>query len=160
MLALLCCRRCGSVNWDGGDAEGASATRLEEPPPIASTAACRGGRARAEHVRHRPGGIWLRPPPNRGGERRRGNAQLLRAAEKRLKTSKTEGGGSLCRGGWWGGGDPRGTKSAPVDLVVAKAEEGTRPGLSPPPPLLAGVRRDLLPTHPLAVGPLTPGPAG
>ena len=33
MLALPCCCRGGSVNWDGDSAEGASATGLEEEPP-------------------------------------------------------------------------------------------------------------------------------
>ena len=35
MLALPCCRHCGSVNWggaEGGCVEGASATGSEEPP--------------------------------------------------------------------------------------------------------------------------------
>ena len=54
MLALPCCRRGGSVDWDGEGAEGASATGSEELPPAAS-AATRGeggGGAHAEHVRH------------------------------------------------------------------------------------------------------------
>ena len=42
MLALPCCRRCGSVDWDGGGAEGTSAIGSEELPPAASTAACGG----------------------------------------------------------------------------------------------------------------------
>ena len=45
MLALPCCRRSGNVDWDGGSAEGASATGSEEFPPTASTAACGGGGA-------------------------------------------------------------------------------------------------------------------
>ena len=42
MLALPCCRRCGSVDWDGGGAEGASATGSEELSPTASFVACGG----------------------------------------------------------------------------------------------------------------------
>ena len=34
MLALPCCRRCGSVNWDGVGAEGASAIGSEELPQL------------------------------------------------------------------------------------------------------------------------------
>ena len=75
MLALPCCRRCcGSVDRDGGGAEGASATESEEPPLTASTAVCGGGGGEgegggcAEHVRHRPVVLRLRPPPSpRGG---------------------------------------------------------------------------------------------
>ena len=33
MLALLCCRRGGSVDWDGDGAEGASAIGSEEETP-------------------------------------------------------------------------------------------------------------------------------
>ena len=44
MLALPCCRRCGSLDRDGGGAEGASATGSQEVPPAASTVACGGGR--------------------------------------------------------------------------------------------------------------------
>ena len=48
MLALPCCRCCSSVDWDGGGAEGASATGSEKLPPTASTAACgEGGRERS-----------------------------------------------------------------------------------------------------------------
>ena len=48
MLALLCCRRGGSVDWDGDGAEGASATGSEEeetPPAAPSAARGRGGGA-------------------------------------------------------------------------------------------------------------------
>ena len=46
MLALPCCRRCcGSVDWDCGDAEGASPTGSKEFPLSASSAA-RGGDGR------------------------------------------------------------------------------------------------------------------
>ena len=34
-----CCRRCGSVDWGGEGAEGASATGSEELPPALSAAA-------------------------------------------------------------------------------------------------------------------------
>ena len=49
MLALPCCRRGGSVDWDGGGAEGASAIGSEELPPAALAAACGegGGHARS-----------------------------------------------------------------------------------------------------------------
>ena len=48
MLVLPCCRRCGSVDWDGGGVEGAPGIGSEELPPTASTAACGGGgRARS-----------------------------------------------------------------------------------------------------------------
>ena len=73
MLALPCCRRCcGSVDWDGGGAEGASAIGSDEPPLTVSTAVYGGGsrrgRACAEHVRHRPVGLRVRPLPSpRGG---------------------------------------------------------------------------------------------
>ena len=45
MLALPCCRRGGSVDWDGDDAEGAPATGSEEEgtPPAAPSAARGGG---------------------------------------------------------------------------------------------------------------------
>ena len=44
MLALPCCRRGDSVDWDGGGAEGAPAIGSEEEaPPIASLAARWGG---------------------------------------------------------------------------------------------------------------------
>ena len=44
VLALPCCRRGSSVDWDGGGAEGAPAIGSEEEaPPIASLAACGGG---------------------------------------------------------------------------------------------------------------------
>ena len=157
MLALPCRRRCGSVDWDGGGAEGASATGSEELPLTVSPAACGGGGGE----RSMPatdlvafGGSRRR---TRGGDRRRGNPRLLRASEMRLKTSRGDwgGGGSLCRGGWQGGipwcrqcpGGPRGGGGG-----------GPAPGCRPH--LLAGVRRDLLPPHPLAVGPLPPGPPG
>ena len=39
MLALLCCRRGGSEDWDGEGAEGASAIESEELPPAAPVAA-------------------------------------------------------------------------------------------------------------------------
>ena len=39
MLALQCCRRDGSEDWDGEGAEGASATGSEELPPVAPAAA-------------------------------------------------------------------------------------------------------------------------
>ena len=41
MLALPCCRRGGRVDWDGGGAEGASATgsEEEEAPPAAPSVA-------------------------------------------------------------------------------------------------------------------------
>ena len=38
MVALLCCPRGGSVDWDGGRTEGASANGSHEPPPAASAA--------------------------------------------------------------------------------------------------------------------------
>ena len=43
------------MDWDGDGAEGAAATGSEEDqtPPAAPSAARRGGRARAQHVRHR-----------------------------------------------------------------------------------------------------------
>ena len=44
MLALPCCRRYSGVDWDGGGAEGTSATGSEEVPPTASTVVCGGGR--------------------------------------------------------------------------------------------------------------------
>ena len=43
MRALPCCRRCGSVDWDGGGTEGASAIVSEGFSPTASTPACAGG---------------------------------------------------------------------------------------------------------------------
>ena len=44
MLALPCCRRGGSVDWDGDGAGGAPATGLEEEaPPTASPDALGGG---------------------------------------------------------------------------------------------------------------------
>ena len=69
MVALPWCRRRGSVDGDGGGVEGASAIGSEELLPIVSTAASGGGGGVcAEHVRHRPGGLRLRPPTNpRGG---------------------------------------------------------------------------------------------
>ena len=42
MFALPCCRHCGSVDWGGEGAEGASATGSEEPS-LASLAIARGG---------------------------------------------------------------------------------------------------------------------
>ena len=39
MLALPCCRRGGSEDWDGEGAEGASATGSEELPLAALAAA-------------------------------------------------------------------------------------------------------------------------
>ena len=54
MLALPCCRRGGSVDWDGGGVEGASATGSEELPPRGAgrSVGGGGGGAYAEHVRH------------------------------------------------------------------------------------------------------------
>ena len=66
----------------------------------------------------------------------------------RLKTSGSDDGARSAKGG---GGC--GANSAPVAPAVAEADEGIGPGL-PPPPLLAGVRRDPLPPHPLAAGSL------
>ena len=78
MLALPCCRRCGSVDWGGEGAEGASATGSEEPLLTAS-AAVRGGRARSMSATDLVAFGWghLRPL---GVDRRRGTARLLRAA--------------------------------------------------------------------------------
>ena len=58
-----------------------------------------------------------------------------------------------------GGGVLR-RRQCPRAPAVAGADEGTGPGLPPPPPLLAGVRRDPLPPHPLAAGSRPPGPPG
>ena len=52
MLALPCCRRCGSVDWGSEGAEGASATGSEERPLASPAAAWGGGGMRAEHVRY------------------------------------------------------------------------------------------------------------
>ena len=69
MLALPYCRPGGSVDWDGGGAEGASAIGSEEEaPPDCVARRSWGGWGPAKHVRHRPRGLWLRPPSNpRGG---------------------------------------------------------------------------------------------
>ena len=47
MLALPCCRRGGSVGWDGEGVESASATGSEELPPVAPAAASGGGGMRS-----------------------------------------------------------------------------------------------------------------
>ena len=67
----------------------------------------------------------------RGGDCRRGNPRLLTAAEMRLKTSGSDRGGRSAGGD--GGGESRGAGSAPAAPVEAEAEEGTGPGLLPPP---------------------------
>ena len=91
-----------------------------------------------EHVRYRPGGLRLRPPPTpRGGDCCRGNARLPKAAEMRLKMSRSDAGGSAASGGGgcsagvggWSGGS-RGASSAPPDPVEAEAAAGTEPGPS------------------------------
>ena len=51
MLALPCCRRGGSVEWDGEGAEGVSATRSRSSP-LRRQLQCEGGGAYAEHVRY------------------------------------------------------------------------------------------------------------
>ena len=52
MLVLPCCRRCcGSVDWDGGGAEGASAIGSEEPPPDCVDRCVRGGEGEGEGMR-------------------------------------------------------------------------------------------------------------
>ena len=53
MLALLCYRRCGGVDWGGEGAEGASTIGSKEPPLVSSAAArVGGGGVRAAHVRY------------------------------------------------------------------------------------------------------------
>ena len=151
MLALPCCRRCGSVDWDGGAAEGASAIGSEEPPPTVSTAACGGGgRARSMSATDLVAFAKAAAEPA-GGDRRRGNARLLKAAEMRLKTSGSDEGGRSAGGD--GGGGSRGADSAPVAPVVAEAEAGTGPGPSSP-PAGGGEKGSATPPHPLAVAPL------
>ena len=80
MLALPCCRGRGSVDWGGKGAEGASATGSEEPP-LAASAAARGGRARSMSATDLVAFGWGRLCPL-GEDRRRGTARLLRAAVK------------------------------------------------------------------------------
>ena len=77
MLALPCCRRCYSVDWDGGGAEGDSATGSEELPPTASTAACwGGGRERSMSATDLVAFGWGRHRTQRGG----GSSPRQRAA--------------------------------------------------------------------------------
>ena len=52
MLALPCCRRGGSEDWDGEGVEGASAIGSQEHPPGGVGRSVRGGGGCAEHVRH------------------------------------------------------------------------------------------------------------
>ena len=79
MLALPCCRRCGSVDLGGENAEGASATGSEEPPLAASAAAQR-GHALSMSATDLVAFGWGRLRPL-GGDGRRGTARLLRAAK-------------------------------------------------------------------------------
>ena len=100
MLALPCCRRGGSVDWDGDAAEGASATGSQEgEAPSAASSAARGGggRARSMSATVMVALGWGRRRA-RGGERRRGGALLFRAAEMRLKISGSDGRGRSAGG--------------------------------------------------------------
>ena len=106
MLALPCCRCCGSVDWGGEGAEGASATGSEEPS-LASPAATGAGGAR----RACPLLTWwpsARVAYPLGGDRRRGAARLLRAAEMRPKKL----GGAVARLG-------RGRRESPAVRVAS-----------------------------------------
>ena len=100
MLALLCCLRCGSVDWGGEGAEGASATGSEELPPRCVGRSARGARG-AYPLLTSFGWGRLRPL---GGDRRHGAARLWRAAEMRLKTWGSDAGGPAAGGGGGGGG--------------------------------------------------------
>ena len=118
MLALPCCRRCGSVDLGGEGVEGASATGSEEPLPAASAAA-RGGRARSMSATDLVAFGWGCIHPL-GGDRRCGMARLRRAAKMWPKTS-----------GSGGAGEPCGAGSAPVGREESAAPAGSGPGLSP-----------------------------
>ena len=101
VLALPCCRRGGSVDWDGDAAGGASATGSEggEAPSAGPPAACGGGgraRSMSATVLVALGGGRRR---SRGGDRRRGGARLLRADEMRPNTSGSDAGGRPAGGG-------------------------------------------------------------
>ena len=84
MLVLPCCRRGGSVDGDGGGAEGTSASESKEPH-LAALAAARGGRTRSMSATDLVafGCGHLRPL---GGDSRRAEAHLLKAVEMRAKT--------------------------------------------------------------------------
>ena len=60
MLALPCCRRGGSVDWDGDGAEGASATgsEEEEAPPAAPSVARGGGGGGGARAACPPPSCW------------------------------------------------------------------------------------------------------
>ena len=73
MLALPCCRRGGSVDWDGDGAEGASATGSEEeeaPPAAPSVARGGGGCARSMSATDPVALGWGRRRARRGDRRR------------------------------------------------------------------------------------------
>ena len=91
----------------------------------------------------------------RGGDRRRGNTPLLRAAEMRRKTSGSDGGRGGSSAGGDGGGESRGADSDPVAPVVAEAEEGTGPVLSPPP--AGGGEKGYATPASVSCGPTPPG---
>ena len=152
MLALPCCRCCGSVDRGGEGAEGASATGSEEPPPAASAAA-REGRARSMSATDLVAFGWGRLRPL-GGDRRRGTARLLRAAEMRPKTSGSDAGSPAAGGG--GGGAAhvgRGGRESPATRAapLQGRENQRRPRAAargcPPRPLVGGERVSAPPTQ-------------
>ena len=83
----------GAAYFQGGvrggeGAEGVSATGSEEPP-LAASAAARGGRAQSMSATDLVAFGWGRLRPL-GGDRRRGTVRLLRAAKMRPKTSGSD----------------------------------------------------------------------
>ena len=143
VLALPCCRHCGSVECDG---KGAGPLGQKPPPSCLRTRGATWNMSATDLVAI--GGGRLRP---RGGDRRRGIAQLLRGAKMRLKTSRSAAGGSATDGGGcptrWGAGEEgesRGAGSAlglaarwalsGAGLVSSSARGGGGNRSAPPPP--------------------------
>ena len=129
MLALPCCRRCGSA--DCGD-EGAGGAF-----PAGSVAVQGGGGACSMSAMDLEAFSRGRLRP-RGGDRRRGTVRLLRAAKMRRKTSGSAAGGSAgggkgCSVGWGAGGagESRGVGSALGGLASGWALSGAGLELSP-----------------------------
>ena len=136
MLALPCCRRCcGSLDWYGGGAEGASAIGSEEPPLTALAAVC-GGRegGGGERVRGACPPPTCRPSAEASAEAAgRIDVVAMRGCSGPLKCGSKHQGATMqvaLPGGMAGGS--RGAGSASVAPVVAEACTGTGSGLSPP----------------------------
>ena len=145
--------------WTGA----AKALRAHPPlgqrsPPLAASAAARGGRARSMSATDPVAFGWGRLRPL-GGNRRRATARQLKAAEMQPKTSGSDASGAAAGGGGggalvWGGGGGKVLRRGrrPCRARGISEARGQRPGVVPPDRWWGGERVSIPP--PLAYWPL------